>query len=166
MAYNYFPATYQPYQPNYYGYQQMPQQIPQQMPQAQTQLQGTQMSLPNQQQTTTPIQSGILWVTSEQEAQAYPVAPNNAVALWDSSAPSVYIKQADASGKPVLKIYDLTERTETPRVAPKAQGDIDALRSDVKAEVEKLWAAVDDIRAKAETPRRTQRKREVIDDDE
>ena len=161
MAYNYFPATYQPYHPSYYGYQPQMQQAPQQM--SQPQVQGTQMPLANQQPT---IQSGILWVTSEQEAQAYPVAPNNAVALWDSSSPAVYIKQADASGKPVLKVYDLTERTETPRVAPKAQGDIDALRKEVNDEVAKLWAAVDDVRAKAEAPRRTPRKREVIDDDE
>ena len=156
MAYNYFPATYQPYQPNYYGYQQQMQQAPQ------TQVQGTQMSLANQQ---TPIQSGILWVTSEQEAQAYPVAPNNAVALWDSSAPAVYIKQADASGKPVLKVYDLTERTEAPRSASKPHGDIEALRKEVNDEVARLWAAVDEIKGKAEPPRRTQRKREVIDDD-
>ena len=159
MAYgNYFPVTYQPYQaPNYYGYQQ---QMQQQMPQ--TQGQGTQMSLANQQ----PIQSGILWVTSEQEAQSYPVAPNNAVALWASSAPAVYIKQADASGKPVLKIYDLTERTETPRVAPKAQGDIDTLRKEMNDEVAKLWAAVDEMKAKAEAPKKTSRRREVIDDDD
>ena len=38
------------------------------------------------------------------------VAPNAAVALWDSTAPTVYLKQADASGKPTLKVYDLVER--------------------------------------------------------
>ena len=38
------------------------------------------------------------------------VAPNAAVALWDSTAPAVYLKQADASGKPTLKVYDLVER--------------------------------------------------------
>ena len=61
---------------------------------------------PQQQQQQT---SGILWVSSELEAQSFPVAPNNAVALWDSTKPAVYLKQADASGRPTLKAYTLTE---------------------------------------------------------
>lgn len=60
---------------------------------------------------------GVQWVSSEQEARGYLIAPNSAVALWDSTAPTVYLKQADASGKPTLKIYDLVERAETPRTA-------------------------------------------------
>lgn len=65
---------------------------------------------------------GVQWVSSEQEARGYLIAPNSAVALWDSTAPTVYLKQADASGKPTLKIYDLVERTETPRTAPQEKG--------------------------------------------
>jgi hypothetical protein len=42
----------------------------------------------------------------------YPVAPNNAVALWNQNDPVVYLKQADASGRPSMKIYDLVERVE------------------------------------------------------
>lgn len=55
-------------------------------------------------------QSGVQWVSGEQEARSWMVAPNAAVALWDSTAPTVYLKQADASGKPMLKVYDLVER--------------------------------------------------------
>ena len=55
-------------------------------------------------------QSGVQWVSGEQEARSWIVAPNAAVALWDSTAPTVYLKQADASGKPTLKVYDLVER--------------------------------------------------------
>ena len=55
-------------------------------------------------------QSGVQWVSGEQEARNWMIAPNAAVALWDSSAPTVYLKQADASGKPTLKVYDLVER--------------------------------------------------------
>lgn len=62
-------------------------------------------------------QSGVQWVSGEQEARNWMIAPNAAVALWDSSAPTVYLKKADASGKPSLTIYDLVERTETPRTA-------------------------------------------------
>lgn len=69
-----------------------------------------------QMQTIPPIpqnplpQSGVQWVSGEQEARSWMVAPNAAVALWDSTAPTVYLKQADASGKPTLKVYDLVER--------------------------------------------------------
>ena len=57
--------------------------------------------------------NSIIWVNSEKEAQMYPVAPNNAVTLWNTSEPVVYLKQADATGKPILKAYDLIERAET-----------------------------------------------------
>lgn len=65
---------------------------------------------------------GVQWVSSEQEARGYLIAPNSAVALWDSTAPTVYLKQSDASGKPTLKIYDLVERAEAPRTAPQEKG--------------------------------------------
>ena len=65
------------------------------------------------QQPQMPITSGIIWVNNEQEAQMYPVAPNNAVALWDVSGKVVYLKQADATGKPTVHVYDLTEREQT-----------------------------------------------------
>ncbi len=67
-------------------------------------------------------QGGVQWVNGEQEARGYLIAPNSAVALWDSTAPTVYLKQSDASGKPTLKIYDLVERAETPRTAPQEKG--------------------------------------------
>lgn len=56
--------------------------------------------------------NGILWVSGEQEARNYLLAPNSAVALWDSSNPCVYFKQSDASGRPTFKVYDIVERTE------------------------------------------------------
>lgn len=65
-------------------------------------------------------QNSVQWVSSEQEARNYLVAPNSAVALWDSSAPRVYLKQADASGKPMFKGYDLIERVDAPVSVPAA----------------------------------------------
>lgn len=43
------------------------------------------------------------------------------VALWDSTAPVIYLKQADASGKPTTKIYDLVERIASNAPASPAQ---------------------------------------------
>ena len=65
--------------------------------------------------------TGVLWVSGELEAQNYPVAPNNAVALWDSSKPAVYLKQADASGRPSIKYYTLVERSEMPEIKQNSQ---------------------------------------------
>lgn len=110
MPYNYYPASYQPAQ--YY-----PAYMPQ-MQQAQPQYaQYSQQAAPAPQNPQTqvpaaPVTSGMLWVSDEREASLYPVAPNTAVALWNSKAPYVYIKQSDASGKPSLKVYALTEQAE------------------------------------------------------
>lgn len=95
----------QPYQP----FQQPAQQVmPQIQPQQQQQMAG----------------QSIIWVQNEQEAYNYLVAPNSAVALWDSNNPVVYLKQADASGKPTMKIYDLVERTaQRPQAAQQPAPD-------------------------------------------
>lgn len=62
-------------------------------------------------------QNGIIWVQGEAGAKSYLVAPNNTVQLWDSEAQTIYLKSADASGMPTLKILDYTVR-ETNRTAP------------------------------------------------
>lgn len=105
-----------------YGYQNP--YYPQPMPDNLMQMRQQQMpQIPQMQQVANPIpQSGVQWVNGEMEARNWMVAPNAAIALWDSSAPTVYLKQADASGKPTLKIYDLVERAETPRTAPQEKG--------------------------------------------
>ena len=97
---------------------------------------------------------GVQWVSSEQEARGYLIAPNSAVALWDSTAPTVYLKQADASGKPTLKIYDLVERAETPRTAPQEKG----VEFVTRKEFDALAALVGEIKGK--------KKRKEDDDDE
>ena len=55
----------------------------------------------------------IIWIPNEQAANDFIVAPNNAVTLWDMNAPVVYVKKADASGKPSMTTYDLVERAQT-----------------------------------------------------
>ena len=99
---------------------------------------------------------GVQWVSSEQEARGYLIAPNSAVALWDSTAPTVYLKQADASGKPTLKIYDLVERAETPRTAPQEKG----VEFVTREEFDRLAALVGELKGKKK------RKVEEEEDDE
>ena len=85
--YNGFPASYQPVYPAL----QQPVMQTQQAPQ------------PAQ-------QSGIIWVQGEQAAKSYLVAPNTTVQLWDSEEKVIYLKSADASGMPSMKILDYTIR--------------------------------------------------------
>lgn len=54
--------------------------------------------------------NGIIWVQGEAGARAYLVAPNSTVQLWDSEAHVIYLKSADASGMPTIKILDYTIR--------------------------------------------------------
>ena len=99
---------------------------------------------------------GVQWVSSEQEARGYLIAPNSAVALWDSTAPTVYLKQADASGKPTLKIYDLVERAETASNAPQKPG----VEFVTREEFDRLAALVGELKGKKK------RKVEEDEDDE
>lgn len=134
MAYNpYFPVNYSPYQPIYnQPYQQMYQQPVVQQP--------AQMSVANQ-----PVQTSnsIIWVANEKEAAMYPIAPNNAVTLWSQSEPVVYLKQADASGKPTMKIYDLVERAETAQNGTSADG----VKTSAYATKDELAALVTAVRS-------------------
>lgn len=106
MAYNYgFPATYQPMYP------QPVQQAPQ-----------------NQ-------QTGLIWVQGEAAAKSYMVAPGNTVQLWDSEEKVIYLKSADASGMPSMKILDYTirgEETKKPEPVYATKEDLDALAEKVK----------------------------------
>ena len=51
-------------------------------------------------------QNNMIWVQGEAGAKSYLVAPNTTVQLWDSEAPIIYLKSADASGMPNMKILD------------------------------------------------------------
>lgn len=97
---------YYPYPNNYY-----------QPPMADQLAQLRQPYQPVQNLQQTPMAPSIVWVQNEMEAANYLVAPNSAVTLWDSNSPVVYLKQADASGKPSMKTYDLVERVQRPAQA-------------------------------------------------
>ena len=137
-----------------YGYQNP--YYPQPMPDTLMQMRQQQMPMMQTPQAPqNPIaQGGVQWVSGEQEARGYLIAPNSAVALWDSTAPTVYLKQADASGKPTLKIYDLVERTETAPNAPQKPG----VEFVTRKEFDVLAALVGELKDK--------KKRKEDDDDE
>lgn len=51
-----------------------------------------------------------IWVQGEGAAQAYLVAPNSFVRLWDSNAPVFYEKRADSSGRPSLEVFEYSRK--------------------------------------------------------
>ena len=154
MPYQYMPG-YQPYyqppmadqlaQLRVAQYQPIPQQIPQVPPQ-QAQTGGQSM----------------VWVSGEAEAMAYLVAPNSAVALWDSNAPTIYLKQADASGKPSIKVYDLVERTQKPMQASQPP----VVEYAPLSRVEALEARLNELTVVKEMPVRTTKKTTTKEDAE
>lgn len=84
--YNGFPATYTPYY---------------------TPVAPVQQPAPPVQAT---VQGGVIWVSGEAGAKSYLVAPNNSVVLFDSEGQTIYIKSADATGMPSIKVLDYTVR--------------------------------------------------------
>ena len=74
----------------------------------------TPVQAPAQASQATQAQGGLIWVQGEAGAKSYLVAPNNTVQLWDSESQTIYLKSADASGMPSMKVLDYTIR-ETPK---------------------------------------------------
>lgn len=56
----------------------------------------------------------VIWVQGIEGAKAHPVAAGQAVLLMDSDSNCLYLKSADQTGMPTLRIFDYKERTNTP----------------------------------------------------
>ena len=156
------------YYPQYYPQQPYPYQPP--MMDNLAQLRSAQYQpAQNMQQPPQPApqQSGqsMLWVSGQQEAAGYPMAPNSAVALWDSTAPVIYLKQADASGKPTMQVFDLVERANTTRTAPAAPQE-PPVRYATQDDLDALAARVDALSAKEITQVRPTNKKPAKEDAE
>lgn len=107
MAYN-FPVNYYPFQ-QYQQYQQA-QQV--------------------------PAPTGVIWVQGEAGAKSYLVAPNSTVYLWDSESQTIYIKSADPTGMPSIKVLEYKVKNSTPE--PKnlefaTKNELDDLRKQIEA---------------------------------
>lgn len=63
--------------------------------------------------------SPLIWVQGEAGAKSYLLAPGNTVALWDSETQTIYLKSADASGMPSMKILDYKIREAAQQAQPK-----------------------------------------------
>ena len=96
-------------------------------------------------------QNGIIWVSGEAGAKAYMVAPNNTIQLWDSESQTIYLKSADASGMPSMKILDYTVRESVKNGANTATVISDdklstfATKDEIKAVSEQITALRDRV---------------------
>lgn len=106
-----------------YGYQMQPPQMP------------------------TPTNSSLIWVQGEAGAKSYMVAPNNTLPLWDSEAQVIYLKSADSSGMPTMKVLDYTIREannapRTPLNDKEAEyvthNELSALKAEITKMIENL----------------------------
>ena len=118
-----------------------------------------------QQQNNTNVQSGLIWVQGEAGAKSYLVAPNSTVQLWDSEAQVIYLKSADASGMPSIKVLDYTIRESSRNAAnsaPKALNE-DLSNYATKDEIRAVSAQIEVLRDRLDGLTRKRRKE---DDDE
>ncbi len=76
-----------------------------------------------QQPQTQQVNSSIIWVQGEAGAKSYLVAPNTTVQLWDSENQVIYLKSADASGMPSMKVLDYKIRDTVQPVQPQVVKD-------------------------------------------
>ena len=107
-----FPATYQ----NPYLMQQFQPQQPQQN------------------------SGGLIWVQGEAAAKSYLIAPNTSIALWDSESSVIYIKSADSSGMPSMKVLDYTIRENVQNAPKNANNDTYATKADLSAVYDQIAA--------------------------
>jgi hypothetical protein len=158
MAYNqpYYNGGYYPqYQngavPDMLG--QYKGQYQQPIPQMQQNIPPQNMQMPI---TPTPQKptNDIIWVQGLEGAKGFLVAPNNTVVLWDTENPVIYVKTADGSGIPSMRVLDFKERNgnsqnigeNPPKTHKCACGDKFATKEEINA----LEAKLSDLTAKYE----------------
>lgn len=80
-------------------------------------------------------QGGLIWVQGEAAAKSYLVAPGSTVPLWDSEEEVIYLKSADSSGMPSIKVLEYKIRGERPKApAPEyaTKSELDALADKIR----------------------------------
>ncbi len=102
--------------------------------------------------------NGIIWVRGQSGEKEFPVAPNSAVALWDSEAPVIYLKSADATGMPSVKILDYKVRDMTPQNAPILTENEFATKSDINTLRDELNGLKSKIEGMTSTRKNTSKK--------
>ena len=104
--------------------------------------------------------NSIIWVSGEAGAKSYLVAPNNSIVLFDSESQTIYIKSADASGMPSIKVldYSIRETGKTSPISPVSVSEDKSIEYATKSEIKQISEQIDVLKAKI-------KKMEVADDE-
>lgn len=122
----------------YYGYQPYSPPVPDQLAQLrynQGMQQGMQQGFQGfgQQQNSDER----IWVQGKNAAEAYLVAANGFVRLWDSNGQVFYEKRADASGRPCMETYEYKRLgAELPKTETESRSNV----NDYSKEIDSLKA--------------------------
>lgn len=116
----------------YYGYQPYSPPVPDQLAQLRYN-QGMQQGFQGfgQQQNSDER----IWVQGKNAAEAYLVAANGFVRLWDSNGQVFYEKRADASGRPCMETY---EYKRLGAELPKTEAESKSSANDYSKEIDSL----------------------------
>lgn len=105
-------------------------------------------------------QSSLTWVSGIEGARSFYVAPGSTVALWDSESQTIYLKSADASGMPTMKILDYALRGAQAAQDGVADTKVEYLTKD---DLEAVLAQISDLREEIDSLsiRRAPKKKEA-----
>lgn len=81
-------------------------------------------------------QSSLIWVQGIEAAKSYMVAPNNTVLLMDSESQKFYLKSSDASGMPMLRVFEYSEIAQNVQNKPVESPAVDLSSYATKAELD------------------------------
>lgn len=90
----------------------------------------------------------VIWVQGIEGAKAHPVGAGQAVLLMDSDSNCLYLKSADQTGMPSLRVFDYTERIDTQQKPQNADLSEFCTKEDLSHYVTKedLKKAISDMR--------------------
>lgn len=111
------------------------------------------------------LNNGLIWVQGESAAKSYLVAPNSSVTLWDSEQPIIYLKSADASGMPSMKILDYTIRGNERSQNSILGEDGFATKEDISSIQEQINSLNSQIEALTSKRATASKKKEVVEND-
>lgn len=99
---------------------------------------------------------GMLWVLGKNEAESYPVAPNNSVVLWDKNSQTIYIKSMSANRIPSMRTLDFVERSETPLKSPTVPTSVEGDNYVTKEEISEINGKIAELATRCETLEQSQ----------
>lgn len=89
--------------------------------------------------------SPLILVQGEAGAKSYLVAPNSSVVLFDSENQSIYIKSADASGMPSIRVLDYKIRDAEDMADQLRQMMADAPDESTRKDLERLVQKIEQM---------------------